>query len=162
MGASNGAWGKDLCVKNTMAGPGNPRKKWVLFLGACFWMAERLVSDQAPQRSNVSTPCEGPQIGLEKWHQALGGKIRSTLRLFGACFVCALLVVGCCDYWVLFFALLLSFFVLQMHGFCGLLARVFPPNSGVIMLPTQTSCIFFQGKSFKFTIHSLCFIPPLK
>lgn len=88
---------------------GNPQKFLCHFWGLDFWwQKDRSVTKRARIQQRFDA-FEGPQIGLEKWHQALGFR-SGDLAVLGACFVCALLVVErCCDYWVLCFALL-SFF----------------------------------------------------
>ena len=92
----------EMC-QNTMANRKSP-KFWCHFLGPVF---DDIKDRSVTKLRNAATfRLEGPQIGLEEWHQALGFR-SGDLAVLGACFVCALLVVErCCDYWVLCFALL--------------------------------------------------------
>ena len=125
-----------------MAGPGNPRKFLCHFWGLDFWwQKDRSVTKL---RNAATFRLEGPQIGLEKWHQALGfrsGDLAAFWCLFCVCFIgCWVVIIGC------FVLLCYPFFcfVNAWFFFVDCLARFFPPNSRVIiMLPTQTSCTFF-------------------
>ena len=114
----------------------------VPFFGACFWMAERPVSDQASTdsatfRRLVRGPKLASRSGIRRWVLD-----QVDLAVLGACFVYALLVVErCCDYWVLCFALLSFFFVLQVHDF--FLWTVWPDS-----FPQIVGSLCYQPKNF--------------